>query len=55
MNGPSKIEWYSDIEIVPLGQGKLVFCQYRNFDCYAFDPVAGQLVYNLLRQGSMLT
>ncbi len=53
MSGPSVIEWYSDLEIVPLGRGRVVFCQYRIFDRYAFDPVAGRLVYNLLRHGSM--
>ena len=41
--------WYSDIEAIPFGSGKLVFCQYRLFDRAASNPLAGRLLGNLLR------
>jgi hypothetical protein len=40
--------WYSDIEAVPVGQGEIVFCQYRIFEHAHAQPIAAQLVYNLL-------
>jgi hypothetical protein len=41
--------WYSDIEAIPFGAGKLMFCQYRLFDRAGSDPLAGRLLGNLLR------
>ncbi|HEX2171858.1 MAG TPA: hypothetical protein VHL09_05385, partial [Dehalococcoidia bacterium] len=41
--------WYSDIEAIPCGSGKLVFCQYRLFDRAGSNPLAGRLLRNLLR------
>ena len=47
-NAPSMV-WYSDIEVIPLGRGRLVFCQYRAFDRARTNPVAARLACNLLR------
>jgi hypothetical protein len=41
--------WYSDIEAVSFGSGKLLFCQYRLFDRAGSNPLAGRLLGNLLR------
>ncbi len=41
--------WYSDIEAIPFGSGKLFFCQYRLFDRAGSNPLAGRLLGNLLR------
>jgi hypothetical protein len=41
--------WYSDIEAVSFGSGKLLFCQYRLFDRAGRNPLAGRLLGNLLR------
>jgi hypothetical protein len=41
--------WYSDIEAISFGGGKLLFCQYRLFDRAAGNPLAGRLLGNLLR------
>ena len=41
--------WYSDIEAIPFGSGKLLFCQYRLFDQEDGNPLAGRLLCNLLR------
>ena len=41
--------WYSDIEVVRLGRGRLIFCQYRLFDRLQAYPVAARLACNLLR------
>jgi hypothetical protein len=41
--------WYSDIEVIPFGSGKLVFCQYRLFNRAASNPLAGRVLGNLLR------
>jgi hypothetical protein len=40
--------WYSDIEVVTLGAGFLIFCQYRIFDDALADPVGLRLRRNLL-------
>jgi beta-galactosidase len=42
------ILWYSDIERITLGKGCLVFCQYMIFDTIGADPVADQLLANLI-------
>jgi hypothetical protein len=44
-----KMLWYSDIEIVRLGQGRLIFCQYRLFDGPKDDPVVNRLRNNLMQ------
>ena len=46
--GPLHMLWYSDIESVRLGQGTLLFCQYRAFDKLDQDPLAARLANNLL-------
>jgi hypothetical protein len=40
--------WYSDIELLRLGQGALLLCQYRAFSALERDPVAARLAYNIL-------
>ena len=40
--------WYSGVEAIPFGSGKLLFCQYRLFDQAANNPLAGRLLCNLL-------
>jgi hypothetical protein len=40
--------WYSDIETITLGKGYLVFCQYLIFDAPTDDPLADQLLANLI-------
>ena len=42
------ILWYSDIERITLGKGCLVFCQYLIFDTPLADPLADQLLANLI-------
>lgn len=46
---PPAILWLSDVEAVPLGKGHLIFCQYRIFAQAHQQPVAAQLLSNLLR------
>jgi hypothetical protein len=46
---PSAIIWYSDVEAVRLGQGRLYFCQYRCFEAAAANPLAARLALNLIR------
>jgi hypothetical protein len=46
---PREILWHSDIENLPFGKGRLVFCQYRLFEQAHAHPVASRMVYNLLR------
>jgi hypothetical protein len=41
--------WYSDVEVISFGSGTLLFCQYRLFDQPGSNPLAGRLLYNLLR------
>jgi hypothetical protein len=40
--------WYSDIEKITLGKGRLVFCQYLIFDHLMADPLASRLLANLI-------
>ena len=42
------ILWYSDIERISLGKGSVVFCQYLIFDTPMADPLADQLLANLI-------
>jgi hypothetical protein len=42
------ILWYSDIERITLGKGRLVFCQYLIFDSPMADPLADRLLANLI-------
>jgi beta-galactosidase len=49
VDGPSEFIWYSDIEVLPFGQGRLVFCQYRLFDQLVSHPVARRLFANLVQ------
>jgi hypothetical protein len=58
-NTQSRIEvpsmlWYSDIEVLRLGKGKLLFCQYRVFEALDRDPVADRLAWNVLHFASKL-
>jgi beta-galactosidase len=48
VDGATEILWYSDIEAIPFGQGKLVFCQYRCFDKLRKHPIARRLFANLV-------
>jgi hypothetical protein len=48
----ARMLWYSDIEVVPLGSGRLVFCQYRIFDDNLNDAVGRRLRRNLFRIAS---
>lgn len=48
LDAPSGMLWYSDVEVLPFGSGRIIFCQYRVFDRYTTDPVAAQVVSNLL-------
>jgi len=41
--------WYSDIEVLPLGRGTLICCQYRIFEQAHTNPVARTLTRNVLR------
>lgn len=45
---PASILWYSDVESVPLGKGRLIFCQYRIFDKPGENPLADRLLANLV-------
>jgi len=52
-NSQSRLEaptmlWYSDIEQIAHGKGRLVFCQYLIFDTPIVDPVADRLLVNLI-------
>src|SRR6185295_8614603 len=42
------ILWYSDIEKITVGKGRLVFCQYLIFDTPLADPLADWLLANLM-------
>jgi hypothetical protein len=44
----AKMLWYSDVETVALGEGRLLYCQYRIFDQASEDPLAGRMLINLL-------
>jgi len=52
--GPLHMLWYSDIESVRLGQGNLLFSQYRAFEKLDQDPLAERLAYNLLKYAADL-
>ena len=41
--------WFSDIECIRFGKGRLLFCQYRAFDAIGHNPVAERLAFNLLQ------
>jgi hypothetical protein len=41
------MQWYSDIELVPFGAGRLIFCQYRVFERAHALPVAARLLRSL--------
>jgi hypothetical protein len=45
---PPMAVWFSDIEIVPYGKGKILLCQYRVFDRLESHPVAARLGWNAL-------
>lgn len=49
VEGATEILWFSDIEAIPFGQGKLFFCQYRCFDNLEKHPIARRLFANLVR------
>jgi len=49
---PLKMLWFSDIETIALGAGKLIFCQYRIFDGIGNDAVSTRLAYNFLKHGA---
>ena len=45
----SQFHWFSDIEVVERGRGRLIFCQYRLFTAPGRDPLADRMRRNLLR------
>lgn len=47
--------WFSDIEVVRLGRGVVLFCQYRVFENLADNPLAARMAYNLLETASRLS
>jgi hypothetical protein len=52
-NSQSRLEaptilWYSDIEQITHGKGRLIFCQYLIFDAPRPDPMADRLLVNLI-------
>ena len=44
-----RFHWFSDVEVVARGEGRLIFCQYRIFDEPSRDPLAGRMLANLLQ------
>jgi len=44
--------WYSDVEAIERGRGRLVFCQYRIFTEPGRDPLADRMRFNLLQLAS---
>ncbi len=46
--------WYSDIEVVRLGKGAVIFCQYRVFENMTDNPLAARMAYNLLAYANRL-
>jgi hypothetical protein len=51
---PPAILWYSDIELVRLGKGGLLFCQYRVFERADTNPLSKRLLLNLLHMAAKL-
>jgi hypothetical protein len=47
---PVGMVWYSDIELVSLGKGAVVFCQYQIFDQLTTHPMAIRILDGILRQ-----
>ncbi|EMI43683.1 glycoside hydrolase family 2 protein [Rhodopirellula sp. SWK7] len=48
-SGPSESWWGSDLAIVPIGKGRIVFSQLRIIENLGADPVADKLLGNLIR------
>lgn len=48
----AKMLWFSDIETIEHGRGRLIFCQYRIFTEPGRDPLADRMRLNLLRVAS---
>jgi hypothetical protein len=44
-----QFHWFSDVEVVERGRGRLIFCQYRLFTEPGRDPLADRMRLNLLR------
>jgi len=40
--------WYADIQEVPMGRGRILFCQYRIWDRIGIDPIADRLFANMI-------
>jgi len=51
---PPAILWYSDIELVRLGKGGLLFFQYRVFEHANTNPLSKRLLLNLLHMAAKL-
>jgi beta-galactosidase len=45
---PPAMLWYSEIEAIPFGRGRLFFCQYRIFAAMDKNPLAATLAHNLI-------
>jgi hypothetical protein len=44
-----RFHWFSDVEVVERGSGRLIFCQYRVFTEPGQNPLADRMRLNLLR------
>jgi beta-galactosidase len=44
-----QFHWFSDVEVLERGRGRLIFCQYRLFTEPGRDPLADRMRLNLLR------
>jgi hypothetical protein len=44
-----RFHWFSDVEVVEHGRGRLIFCQYRVFTEPGANPLADRMRLNLLR------
>jgi hypothetical protein len=43
-----RFHWFSDVEVINRGKGRLIFCQYRIFENPKQNPLAGRMLSNLL-------
>ncbi|HZQ05829.1 MAG TPA: hypothetical protein VFD70_04565, partial [Anaerolineae bacterium] len=45
---PPRLLWYSDVETLNVGRGKIILCQYRLTD-HADNPLAARMLCNLIQ------
>ena len=53
LEAPSML-WYSDIEVVRLGRGAVLFCQYRVFENIADNPLAARWCITCSHAGRLI-